>query len=66
MKFGAKEHIDQLIIILTERSEIADKQEKKKYSGIILDWDYDQHKVYLSISSFSKDAQDRFNHALKK
>ena len=66
VKYVGEEHVQHLLKILRKDYVVSTDWEGTKYSGINLDWDYENHKVHLSMPGYCKEALVRFGHKLRR
>jgi hypothetical protein len=64
VKYIGKEHIQYLIKILKEHYEVEERWGSTRYLGITLDWDYNGHKVHLSMPEYVEHALAHFGHLI--
>jgi hypothetical protein len=64
VKYISKNNVGHLTSILKQDYKINTNWEGTQYLGITLDWDYERHKVHLSIPGYIKNALIRFGHEL--
>ena len=66
VKYLGKEHADHLKKTLESSYGVTTEWDGKRYIGIILDWDYKQRRVHLSMPGYVKRALRQFKHEIKK
>ena len=62
VKYVGEEHVEHLMSVLQKSYAITHDWTGKKYINIMLDWDYEQWKVHLSMSGYIGKALTQFNH----
>ena len=67
VKYVGEEHVHHLMGVLTDKKqyEITADWKGKKYIGITLDWDYERHRVHLSMPGYIKAALQQFGHLMQ-
>ena len=54
IKYVGKEHADHLIAALKQDYELDEDWDGTKYCGILLNWDYENRDIHLSMSGYAK------------
>ena len=62
VKYVSKQHADHLMTVLRKYYKISRDWRGKRYLDLDLDWDYDNHKVHLSILGYVAEALTTFQH----
>ena len=62
VKYVGRQHADHLKNVLNEHYKCAVDWDGKKYLGMDIDWDYDYHKVHVSMLDYIPEALARFQH----
>ena len=62
VKYVGREHAEHLRNVLNEHYKCAVDWDGKKYLGMDIDWDYEGHKVHVSMLEYIPEALARFQH----
>jgi hypothetical protein len=62
VKYVGKEHADHLLNALKKHYEVTEDCEGKLYCGTLLEWDYDNRTVILSMPGYIENALHKFQH----
>eukprot|EP00804_Cyclotella_cryptica_P028785 CCRYP_018721-RB/>CCRYP_018721-RB protein AED:0.41 eAED:0.41 QI:0/0/0/1/0/0/3/0/816 len=62
IKYIGDDHPQHLLKVLQEHYTVTTDWTGSRYIGITLDWDYDKHRVHLSIPGYVKKALSQFQH----
>ena len=62
VKYKGKEHTQHLMNALKKDYEISEDWEGKKYIGLMIDWDYENGKVDVSMPGYVSKTLQQFNH----
>jgi len=62
VKYVGKEHADHLIMVQKKNYDISTDEEGTKYCGLMLDWDYKNRQVHISMPGYVEKALQHFKH----
>jgi len=63
IKYVGREHAEHLLATLEEHYTISMDWTGSTYLGLMLDWDYHNHTVNISMPDYVKKALQRFQHS---
>ena len=63
VKYVGEQHVDHLMTVLSNHYTISSDWTGSRYLGLDLDWDYEKHKVHLSMLTYVQDVLTRFRHS---
>jgi hypothetical protein len=66
VKYVGKEHANHLKQVLEEHYTLTCDWTGTRYIGIILDWNYTEHQVHLSMPKYVMKALKQFQHVAPK